>query len=142
MNFITTVEGLAAVKRVVVENVAPTGYAVLNAADPIVAAMAPYCPGSVIFFAADAAHPVLAANRAAGKRVVFVERGDLVAAEGASEHRIPLAQVPLTRNGTIPFQVENAMGAMAAGWAVGLTWDAIAAGLRSFVNDASTAPGR
>lgn len=142
MNFITTVEGLAAVKRVVVENVAPTGYAVLNAADPIVAAMAPYCPGSVIFFAADASHPVLAAHRAAGKRVVFVERGDLVAAEGASEHRIPLAQVPLTRNGTIPFQVENAMGAMAAGWAVGLTWDAIAAGLRSFVNDASTAPGR
>src|SRR5690606_31183675 len=30
----------------------------------------------------------------------------------------------------------------AAGWAVGLSWDAIAAGLRSFVNDASTAPGR
>ena len=142
MNYITTVEGLAAVKRVVVENVAPTGYAVLNAADPIVAAMAPYCPGSVIFFAADAAHPVLAAHRAAGKRVVFVERGDLVAAEGAAEHRVPLAQVPLTRNGTIPFQVENAMGAMAAGWAVGLSWDAIAAGLRSFVNDASTAPGR
>jgi cyanophycin synthetase len=142
MNYITTVEGLAAVKRVVVENVAPTGYAVLNATDPIVAAMASYCPGSVIFFAADAAHPVLAAHRAAGRRVVFVERGDLVAAEGAIEHRIPLEQVPLTRNGTIPFQVENAMAAMAAGWAVGLSWDAIAAGLRSFVNDASSAPGR
>jgi len=142
MNYITTVEGLAAVKRVVVENVAPTGAAVLNAADPIVAAMAAHCPGSVIFFASDPANPVLAAHRAAGKRVVFVEGGDLVAAEGEREHRIALAQVPLTRGGTIPFQVENAMAATAAGWAVGISWDAIAAGLRSFVNDADTAPGR
>ena len=44
-------------KRVVVRNVAPDGYAVLNAADPIVAAMAASCPGSVIFFAARPAPP-------------------------------------------------------------------------------------
>ena len=35
LNYITTVEDLAVLKRVVVQNVAPTGYAVLNAADPI-----------------------------------------------------------------------------------------------------------
>ena len=37
LNYITTVEDLAVLKRVIVQNVAPTGYAVLNAADPIVA---------------------------------------------------------------------------------------------------------
>jgi len=31
-------------------------------------AMAPYCPGSVIFFARDAAHPLIAAHRARGGR--------------------------------------------------------------------------
>jgi UDP-N-acetylmuramyl pentapeptide synthase len=53
LNYITTVEDLAVLKRVIVQNVAPDGYAVLNAADPIVAAMAAGCPGNVIFFAAD-----------------------------------------------------------------------------------------
>jgi len=48
---IETSEQLAAVKRVVVENVAPSGFAVLNADDPMTVAMAPYCPGGVIFFA-------------------------------------------------------------------------------------------
>ncbi|NLZ12413.1 MAG: cyanophycin synthetase, partial [Alcaligenaceae bacterium] len=48
LNYITTVEDLAAVKRVIVENVASTGTAVLNAVDPIVAGMATNCPGQVI----------------------------------------------------------------------------------------------
>lgn len=142
LNHIHTVEELAAVKRVIVENVAPDGTAVLNAADTIVAAMAACCPGSVIFFAADPAHPVLAAHRAAGGRTVQVEAGHLVAIDGLAQHRIALADIPLTRNGSIPFQVDNAMAALAAGWAAGLSWNAIDAGLRSFVNDAQTAPGR
>ena len=37
LNYITTVEDLAVLKRVIVQNVAPDGIAVLNAADPIVA---------------------------------------------------------------------------------------------------------
>jgi cyanophycin synthetase len=142
MNHITTVEELAAVKRVIVENVAPEGAAVLNAADPIVAAMAAHCPGSVIFFAADPTTPVLAAHRAAGGRVVFVDRGQLVAAQGQTEHRISLAQVPLTRAGTIPFQVENVMAALAAGWAIGMSLETLAQGLRSFAGNAQTTPGR
>jgi len=60
LNYITTVEDLAVLKRVIVMNVAPEGYAVLNAADPIVAAMAPKCPGGVIFFSSDPHNPVLA----------------------------------------------------------------------------------
>ena len=69
LNYITTVEDLAVLKRVIVQNVAPDGYAVLNAADPIVAAMAATCPGQVIFFAADRQHPVMATHRAQGRRV-------------------------------------------------------------------------
>lgn len=142
LNYITTVEELAAVKRVIVENVGPHGTAVLNAADPLVAAMAERCPGSVIFFAADPHQPVIAMQRARGKRVVFVEAGHLVAVEGSTEQRVPLDQVPLTLSGTIGFQVDNAMAATAAAWALGLEWGQIRAGLRSFVSDAQTAPGR
>ena len=68
LNYINTVEDLAVLKRVIVQNVAPGGHAVLNATDPIVAAMAATCPGQVCFFAADRQHPVRATHRARGRR--------------------------------------------------------------------------
>ena len=73
LNYITTVEDLAVVKRVVVQNVAPDGVAVLNAADPMCVQMAMHCPGSVTFFASDRHHPVIATHRAQGHRVVYVD---------------------------------------------------------------------
>ncbi len=142
LNFISTVEDLAIVKRVIVENVATDGMAVLNAADAIVAAMAENCPGGVTLFAADGNNPLLANHRAQGHRVVFVEAGDIVLAEGRFERRFEMDKIPLTRGGTIGFQVENAMAALAAVWALGLTWPAVQAGLSDFVNDAQAAPGR
>lgn len=142
LNYITTVEDLAVLKRVIVQNVAPTGYAVLNAADPIVAAMAPTCPGNVIFFAADRHHPLMATHRAQGKRTVYVDGNAIVAAEGAWRERVLLQHVPLTRSGSISFQVENVMAAVAAAWAVGLQWETLKSGLASFVSDAHNAPGR
>ncbi|MGB7503767.1 MAG: cyanophycin synthetase, partial [Azonexus sp.] len=142
LNFITTVDELAVVKRVIVENVAPKGTAVLNAADPVVAAMAHHCPGQIIFFAHDRMNPVLATHRAQGRRVVHVERDAIVCGEGRKKHRFPLANIPLTRNGAIGFQVENAMAAIATGWALGYAWEVIERTLGGFVSDAQTAPGR
>jgi cyanophycin synthetase len=142
LNYITTLEDLKVLKRVIVLNVASTGTAVLNAADPAVADMAPYCPGQVTFFARDGRHPVIATHRAQGKRAVFVERGDIVCVEGNFTKRLPLARVPLTRKGQIGFQVENAMASVAAAWAVGVSWNAIQKGLASFINDQHGVPGR
>jgi cyanophycin synthetase len=142
LNYISTVEDLAVLKRVIVRNVAANGFAVLNAADPIVAAMAVACPGQVCYFAADRHHPVMAAHRAQGRRVVYVEGQAIVAAEGSWRERLPLAEIPLTRGGAIGFQVENAMAAVGAAWCLGLTWDAVRRGLESFVSDADTTPGR
>ena len=142
LNFITTVEDLAVLKRVIVQNVTPGGHAVLNAADPIVAAMAATCPGQVCFFAADRQHPVMATHRAQGRRVVYAEGDAIVVAQGSWRERLPLAEIPLTRGGTIGFQLDNAMAAIGAAWGVGLAWDTVRRGLASFVNDATTAPGR
>ena len=142
MNYITTVEDLAVLKRVIVQNVAPDGYGVLNAADPIVAAMAPACPGKIIYFAADRHHPVMATHRAQGNRSVYVDGDSVVAAEGSWRETIHLRDVPITRNGRIGFQVENVMAAVAAAWGAGLPWQTIRRGLSGFVNDSDNAPGR
>ncbi|HEX7645831.1 MAG TPA: Mur ligase family protein, partial [Noviherbaspirillum sp.] len=142
LNYISTVEDLAVVKRVIVQNVAPTGTAVLNAADPMVVKMAKACAGSITYFAADRHISVMATHRAKGRRVVYRDGNDLVASEGTFQCRIPLADIPLTREGSIGFQVENTMAAIAAVWALGVDWDIVRQGLKTFVSDARSAPGR
>jgi cyanophycin synthetase len=142
LNHIHTPEGIAAVKRIIVQNVAPDGVAVLNATDPYVVPMADICPGSVTFFALERHHPVMAKHRALGHRVVYVEDDAIVAAQGGTEVRIGLAGVPLTRGGTLHFQVENVLAAVGAAWALGIDWDTVRRGLANFVSDARTAPGR
>ena len=142
LNYITTVQELAVLKRVIVQNVAPTGTAVLNAVDPNVAVMAGKCRGEVIFFAADKLHPVMATHRAQGQAVVYVEDGHIVAAKGDFKERIALQAVPLTLGGAIHFQVENVMAAVAAAWALKLNWDTIRIGLANFSNDTHNAQGR
>jgi cyanophycin synthetase len=142
LNYVDTAEDVAAVKGVIVENVAPDGTAVLNADDPLCVALAGRCPGAVAYFGSSADHPVIAAHRAAGGCVVF-RRGDaIVATQGRHEWQLPLDGVPLTRSGAIAFQVANAMAAVAAAWALGLDRETVLDGLRGFVGDAGTVPGR
>jgi cyanophycin synthetase len=142
MNYLETVEDIKRVKSVIVQNVAPTGFAVLNAADPLVASMAEQCPGQIIYFCTDRNLPLMATHRAQGKRCVFVDDGHIVATEGSMREVIPLRDVPLTRNGLLGFQVENAMAAVGAAWGAGLPSDAIRRGLASFNSDSDNAPGR
>jgi cyanophycin synthetase len=140
---IETPEDLARLKRTLVEAVLPGGAAVLKADDPLTAAMAPHCPGQVVFFARDGGHPVIAAHRAAGGRAVFVRHGAIVLADAEREEVLsPLAGVPLTLDGRIGFQVENALAAAAAAWVLDLSPETVRAGLASFDSDWEKLPGR
>ncbi|HEY2837518.1 MAG TPA: cyanophycin synthetase, partial [Pirellulales bacterium] len=56
---ITTPEEMAVVKRCVVEAVAPTGWAVLKADDPLTAVMSVKCKGRTIYFSQDPQQSVL-----------------------------------------------------------------------------------
>ena len=142
LNYITTVRELSVLKRVIVQNVATTGTAVLNAGDPNVAAMASKARGAVTFFALDKFHPVMATHRAQGQPVVYAENGCIVATKGDFEHRLPLAEIPATMGGAIGFQVENVMASVAAAWALDIPWNTIRLGLARFSNDNDNAAGR
>jgi cyanophycin synthetase len=140
---IETPDELAAVKRVVVEAVAPHGAAVLNADDPRVLAMAGHCAGAVILFSRDPAGRPVTAHRAAGGRAVFARGGLLVFAEARQEQvLLPLEEVPLTHGGTVAFQTENVLAAAAAAWALGISREAIRSGLVAFRGGADEVPGR
>jgi cyanophycin synthetase len=140
---IQTPEELAKVKRCIVDVVSKQGYAVLNAADPLVAAMAQYCPGGVLFFALDGANPVLAEHRQKGGRTAFVRDGSIILAEGDRETRLmPVAEAPLTRGGTIGFQVENTLASVAAAWCLGVPPEVIRRRAGCMFPDFNKTPGR
>lgn len=140
---IDTVEELARVKRTVVEAVAPEGFAVLNAADTLVAGMASACPGKVVFFSRDDRHPVVATHQAADGQAVLVRDGAIVLVHGHREEvLLPLDDVPMTRRGSVPFQVENVLAAAAAAWVLPIPLADIRAGLRTFWADPRQVPGR
>jgi len=142
LNYITTLQDLVVLKRVIVQNIAPNGTAVLNAADPAVVAMAKHCAGSVTYFALDRQLPVMATHLALGQRAVYVQDGELVAEHGTQQWRLPLSGVPITLGGSIGFQVENVLATVAAVWALGLDWEVVRQALASFVNDSDNAMGR
>ena len=72
---ITSMRQLAAVKQVLVEAVPRDGVAVLNADDPLVAAMARHCSGSVIYFSMDPEQRAVDVQARRGRRAVTVEPG-------------------------------------------------------------------
>jgi cyanophycin synthetase len=140
---IQTLEQLAKVKRCIVEAMAPTGAAVLNAEDPLVAEMAKYCPGKTVFFAKSGSHPLIVQRRNEGARVAFVRDNAIALAEGEYEFTLlSLERIPLTMGGRIGFQVENVLAAAAACWALGLPAEQIRLGLESFSAQMDKVPAR
>lgn len=140
---IQTTETLAKVKRCIVEALAPTGAAVLNAEDPLVADMAKHCPGTTVFFAKSGNHPLIIQRREENGRVAFVRDHAIALAEGEYEFTLlSLDRIPLTYNGRILFQVENVLAATAACWALGLPAEQIRIGLESFSAQMDKVPAR
>lgn len=136
-------EELARVKRSVVEVVAPEGSAVLNAADPLVAAMAGHCAGRVIDFMRGDGADVVARHRVGGGWAVVARDGAILLAVGDREIELTrLDEVLMMHGGQIGFQVENALAAVAAAWSLDLPLEAIRARIGSFTADSGQAPAQ
>ncbi len=143
INEIDTPEQLAAVKQCIVGAVSTTGSAVLNAADPLVVAMADTYQRTTIFFALDGENEVIVRHRAEGQRAIFARAGHIIRATGSEEESfMALAEIPLTHGGRIGFQVENTLAAIAAAWALGIDDHLIRQGARSFIPDFAQNAGR
>jgi cyanophycin synthetase len=143
MGGIHTAAELARVKSIPVRRVSERGAAVLNADDPLVVAMAGLCRGAVIFFSRNADSPRMVSHRAAGGKAVTVRDGFIVICSGKEERRVAqVDQLPLTHGGRIGFQVDNLLAAVAAGFWLGLSVDALRFGVQTFSSDIGTVPGR
>ncbi|RYY95954.1 MAG: cyanophycin synthetase, partial [Comamonadaceae bacterium] len=129
------------VLRTQVDVVLPHGTAVLNAADPRVAGMAPLCDGDVVLYASDAAAAPLTAHRASGGKAVLVRQDRVVLATGPSEVFLPgmgtLSAWHARHAGVSP---DSLLAAVAAGWALGISLNLIGAGVEMFDAASLTTP--
>jgi len=123
---IATPEKMADVKRCPVDVVLPTGTAILDASDPLVAAMAPLSAGAVMLYDISPENEAIRAHLAEGRRALFVRDDAIVVADGTRESVLArLAELPWTAEGRIAFQVRNALAAAAAGLALGLPLESV-----------------
>ena len=140
---IDTLDQLAEVKSTITRITRPDGWHVLNADDPRVLAMGRRAGGRPFLCSLDPHHPALRDALADGGRALTVlDHGIAELGRRGSQRIVDLERVPMTLAGIARAHVQNAMAATAAALAVGLSWRAVAGGLRSFVPDAEHNPGR
>jgi cyanophycin synthetase len=135
--YVDTRELVGKAVRAPVDVVLPEGFAVLNAGEPDVAAMAEKCRGGIVYFAADGDAGPLPEHLAKGGRAVFVSGGAIVAAQGGQLQRLfDIEKLRSSALGLPRTRVENLLAAAGAGIGLGLTPTAIRQGLETQPNAA------
>ncbi len=130
---IQDVSQMPKVLRTQVDVVLDHGFAVLNAGEADVAAMAPLCDGEVIFYAADPAAPALTAHLNSGGRSVRLQGRTAELLQGTTVQ----AEVDLPRWACAAGRVEAVLAAIAGAWALGISCALLRAGIENFPLDAS-----
>jgi cyanophycin synthetase len=144
---IETIEQMAQVKSLVIEVVTPTGYAVLNADDPLVASLASVSPGQPFYFCMSGRNELVKAHINQGGRAVVLEEGmngQMITLYDGDQH-VPVVWthlVPATLEGRAHFNVANALAATAIAYGLGISIENIRQGLRTFATTFYQAPGR
>ncbi|MEA3190111.1 MAG: cyanophycin synthetase [Thermoplasmata archaeon] len=140
---IETLQDLAELKAVVVENVARSGTAVLNADDPAVARYADTLRCRTILFGLDPAGRELTEHVARSGTAVTVVGTEIVLRDRNGDETVgDVRDYPVTMGGVASFNVQNAMAAVAACRALGVPVATIDAALRGFTPSPSALPGR
>ena len=141
---IHTLDELARCKTVVVDAVHPDGTCVLNADDPRVMDQGTYWSrGKIIYFSMHPDTPALRVHTDGHGILFTVKNGRIVMVQGQVEAEvIEVNDVPIAFEGHAPFNVQNAMAAAAAGYALGLTLGDIKMGLQTFHPTPGQLPGR
>ncbi|MFL5756139.1 MAG: Mur ligase family protein [Chloroflexota bacterium] len=141
---IHTLPELAEVKSTVCRITKPDGWVVLNADDPLVAAVARRVRANVALFSVGASpRAPLRRHLARGGRAYVRSGGELVEVEGERRTSIiPVADVPIAIGGLAAHNVANALAAAGAARALGASTAEVADGLRDFRPTSERSPGR
>lgn len=140
---IDTIEQMAKVKAVVAETVKADGHAILNADDPLVAAMAEKLNCNVAYFSMNPDNPIIIEHARRNGLAAVYEHGYLSILEGQWTLRVEKAtNIPMTMGGKAPFMIANALAGCLATFAQGVDIEQIRQGVRTFQMSSEQSPGR
>lgn len=140
---IDTIEQMAKVKAVVAETVKADGHAILNADDPLVAAMAEKLNCNVAYFSMNPDNPIIIEHARRNGLAAVYEHGYLSILEGQWTLRVEKAtNIPMTMGGKAPFMIANALASCLATFAQGVDIEQIRQGVRTFQMSSEQSPGR
>lgn len=141
---IETLDQLAEVKAIITRVTKPAGWTVLNGDDPRVWAMRTGTKAHVWCFTPDPDSPSLREAVQSGGRGITVLDGDVVILRPGHdpEHLLPITDIPMTLAGLSHHNVANALAGAAGALGLGVSWEAVVEGLRTFTPDARLNPGR
>ena len=143
MRDIYTVEEMAAVKGVLPRTVRKNGWAVLNADDDLVYAMARTVDCRVALFSMNDHSPRIQEHVEAGGVAAVYEEGYVTIYRNSYKLRIDrAAEFPVTFEGRAGFNIENCLAAGLAGYLAGFDKDDIKTAFRTFVPSGTKTPGR
>jgi cyanophycin synthetase len=141
---IHTLPELAEVKATICRITKPDGWVVLNADDPLVAAVGRRVGANVALFSLRGERSA-AIRRHVGKggRAFILEGGALVEIEGDRRRSLAdVADVPIAIGGLARHNIANALAAAGAARALGATHAQVGDGLRDFRPSSERSPGR
>lgn len=140
---INTIEDMARVKAVVVEAVKPTGYAILNADDNLVADMHKGLDCKVAYFSLDEKNPIIKKHTEEGGLAAILENGHVTICKGTWKLRVhKVVNIPLTFGGRAVFMIQNILPAILSGFIRNFKMEDIRLALETFIPSPATTPGR
>ncbi|MEM9136617.1 MAG: cyanophycin synthetase [Cyanobacteria bacterium P01_F01_bin.42] len=140
---IHTLKEMAKLKAVVPETVHADGYAVLNADDELVAAMADRVTSKVAYFSMNPLNPVIQSHIDGGNIAALYQDGSLHIMAAGVSHSIAAADtIPMTLGGRAPFMIANALAACLVAYIHDVELKQIRAALQTFETSAQQTPGR
>lgn len=124
-------EQMTRVLRTQIDVVLTRGAGVLNADDAQTADLARLCDGQVLFYSLDASNATVAAHREAGGRAVLLKGEEVVLVQDSTERVLGTLTALRPVNG---FEPDHAalLAAVATAWALDITPELIAAGIKTF----------
>lgn len=140
---INTLEDMARVKAIVPEAVMPSGYAILNADDELVANMANKLDCNVAYFSMDEKNALIAKHCSKGGLAAIAENGYITICKGNWKIRVDkIINIPLTFRGKAAFMIQNILPAVLASFIRNFDMGDIRLALETFIPSPVQTPGR
>lgn len=140
---VETIEDLAKVKALVGEAVKKDGYVVINGDDKMCISILPRFKSNLIIFSNNKDNEIMQANIKNGGYGIYVDEGNLIIQNSTSFKKlIDIKSIGITFKGVLKYNIKNAMAACAATVGLGIDFDCIKKGLKTFYCNQDQNPGR